>query len=447
MRFPSLCCALLLVGCATYNERLEPFREAYESARFEEAEAEIEWLIDGSGPEDGDAVLYLLEKAMLELSRGRPEAAIPILRSCRDELDVRFDSSRALSTFGSTFTDDTYITYKGAAYEHVLVRVLLCLAELATGGPDAYAYAIQIGEMQERILADDYGEEVGYQPRQQYRRVAAGAYLQGVVREAVLDASEAEKIYARALDYEPGLQLAQRARERLQGGAFAAPGHGIVHVFYLAGRGPLLVETSARSTSTALRIAGIAAALLTGVIAPAGQANVPVPELIFRDNVRTLAVRAGGTQAQTSELLDVYRVARQSLDAEMPMIMARALLRRAAKTAVTTTAEVLARQEVKKEDRWIISLLALFANIAWTATERADTRLWSSLPASIQSARLELPAGVHTLDLGDGNRVPVRVSAGQVGTVLLLRPNLALPGRLVVDPYSRVSQGNHGKDG
>jgi hypothetical protein len=37
--------------------------------------------------------------------------------------------------------------------------------------------------------------------------------------------------------------------------------------------------------------------------------------------------------------------------------------------------------------------------VAWEATERADTRCWSTLPATIQACRIELPAGRHTLAL------------------------------------------------
>ncbi|NNF97414.1 MAG: hypothetical protein HKM94_10855, partial [Halobacteria archaeon] len=41
----------------------------------------------------------------------------------------------------------------------------------------------------------------------------------------------------------------------------------------------------------------------------------------------------------------------------------------------------------------------LLVNIAGVLTERADTRSWLSLPANIQMARLQLPAGTYSLSI------------------------------------------------
>ncbi len=44
-------------------------------------------------------------------------------------------------------------------------------------------------------------------------------------------------------------------------------------------------------------------------------------------------------------------------------------------------------------------MAGLVVNIVGVLTERADTRSWLSLPANIQMARLQLPAGTYTFSI------------------------------------------------
>ena len=72
-------------------------------------------------------------------------------------------------------------------------------------------------------------------------------------------------------------------------------------------------------------------------------------------------------------------------------IIARAAMRRLFKIGVTEgTKEAINR----RRDPLLDILISLFG-IAWTATERADLRCWSLLPASLQVMRAEMPAGEY----------------------------------------------------
>ena len=70
----------------------------------------------------------------------------------------------------------------------------------------------------------------------------------------------------------------------------------------------------------------------------------------------------------------------------------------------------------------------------WAATEGADLRSWSLLPASFQALRVEVPEGEHEVVLralrngrmvGAEQRVRVRVHAGYNTFVLGLTPTQA----------------------
>jgi hypothetical protein len=479
-----------LSACSSYDKKMASFREAYWAADYPRANAEIDAVIAASSgakkdvvvashaldssvkADKGDTYLYLLDKGMVELADGRPENAVNLWRRARDEMDVRMSSSLA-AHFAAVFSDDTALNYNGADYEHVMVRVMLAIADLVAGGGDARAYAFQVGEKQEQILGSPLGQEAGYKPREHYRRVGAGAYVQGISLESDGAVSEAERVFRRMLDYEPGSLLGKAGLERAAGGVYAPAGNGVLHVFYLAGRGPYLVEGTSPATDQAMMIAQVATTVVTGTIAPLVQTAVPVPVLAVVDpSVGGLSVRAGEALIGTENLLDVNGVAREQLEAMSPMVIARAILRRAAKTAVTSAVEKVGQDVArgggdnenggKRRVRGdsgprngngrerdagaevagtAIQIAAILGNLLWTATENADTRCWTTLPATVQAGRMELAAGDHRIELGDGSFASVKITAGRDSYLVIVRPNLAKPGSVLIDPYSRAEAG------
>ncbi len=451
-------CALALAACRAPDQRIAPFAEAWERADFVRAEQEIDALVaDEAGvdpeivassrgldesidPRKGDTFLFLLEKSMTRLAADDLDATIDLLRRSRDVLGERYNDADVTGWLAAALTDDTLLEYKGADYEHVLVPSLLALADLLEGGQDAYAYALQVGEVQERILGSTFGENVdgkgnGYNPRKQYQRVAVGAYIEGLVRERESFTDEAFKAYERAREWGPGAAALAEACERTTNGVYSRAGHGVVHVFYLGGRGPRLVQGRSPVTENALFLANVTS-IVTGGVGTLGQASIPVPTVAATNlSVPPLEVRAGGTTlGLTSLLLDVNQVAVQQLEANMPWILARAVIRR---TSKAVGANVAQRSVERHNDPTAGLLVGILTNLVLTAGEKADTRNWTSLPATIQVARVELPEGVHALTLGPVMKADVRVAAGKDSYVLVLQPDLSSRGVVIVDAWSR----------
>ncbi|NUQ35970.1 MAG: hypothetical protein HUU29_13645 [Planctomycetaceae bacterium] len=446
--------ALSIAGCATHADRLTGFRAAWGNADFKAADAEINHLLADEADlsvEDvareralnvpageDDAVLLLMEKAMVLLAEGDTGAATSLLRRARDTLDDN-EFAGVDDFMQAAISDDTAYDYPGQDYERITIRVLLALMDLISGEGDAYAYALQVGEEQEQILASDFGDKQGYKPREHYRRVAVGAYLQGIMLESTLAPDEARFAYERMLSYQPDSLLGKAGLERVTNGRYANPGNGVLHVFYLAGRGPHFEQTYDHATSDAVRIAGLIATIATDSIVPFAQADIPVPALsIADDRPMPLTVRAGEGIADTETLLDVNQVALEQLSAMMPMILARALVRRAVKSSIITGASKAGAHLEGRDGKGLSEALGALGNLLWTATEQADTRNWCSLPAEIQAARLELPAGEQRVDLGAGMEASVRIRPGRDSYVLVLRPDLHKPGVVFVDRASRA---------
>lgn len=461
MQFPRalfLACALPLAACNTYDS--QRIADEWGAARFDEAEKAIDALIaDEAGVKadevtasrglseaidaaKGETSLLLLEKSNARLVDSDYDSAIDCLRRARDVLDTRFNQNDVGGWLNAALTDDRGIDFTGADYEHVMIPTLLALVDLLNGGQDAFAYALQIGEKQEAILGSTFGEDldagdgtkVGYNPRKSYQRVAIGAYMEGLVQEAKSSSSEAAKAYRRALEWSGDVDVVDAAVKRTTEGVYAQPGHGVVHVFYLAGRGPRLVSGTSSITEQAMLLATVGSIVIGHGIGTIGQTNVPVPVVWAQDTaISPLDVRGpNGAQALTSPILDLNRVASQQIEANLPWILARAAIRRSVKAVAAKAA-----MDAAGKDELGGVLAGIFTNLALTVGERADTRNWITLPAQVQVARLEVPEGAQTIDLGQGMSAQVNVAAGKDSYVAVVRPALALPGRVLVDVYSR----------
>lgn len=467
-----LCAAAVAVllsfaaGCATFSETTSDIRHSYRTSDYAQAEDAVDKrLAEETGvslkkikesngldasidPQKGNALLFLLEKGMIRLARGDAENAVKLFRRCRDAMDRNavFDAAAFLKEASSLFLDDTTRPYRGADYEMIMVRVMLALADLVEGGGDAYAYAAQVGERQEELIGSPLGEVKGargYKPRERYKRLGVGAYIQGMLREDSLAYGEAARAYGRALDFEGGAHpVFGPALKRAESGR-AKPGTGVLHVFDLAGSGPYLAETDVNPGTEALRLAGILLLITNNNIAVITQDAVPVPKAVSVDtSLPPLKVSSTGMTAETLTILDVNRVIDEQLDANMPWIVARAAARRAIKAVASQavgksveTAVSKGKNRKGRDENVLGELATIAASAITTGFENADTRSWTSLPAEIRSARLELPEGYQEVWFGDV-RKKVRIAAGHASYALVIRPSPLRPPVVLIDRYS-----------
>ena len=116
-----------------------------------------------------------------------------------------------------------------------------------------------------------------------------------------------------------------------------------------------------------------------------------------------------GQPVMSREVTDVNRMARRSLNEELPVIVLRQALRVVAKNEVRKTAASNGNEVGN-----------LLANIFNTLTEQPDTRSWQSLPSSINMYHTDLKAGTHTLSW-NGKQLDVRVSARRTTMVWVSR--------------------------
>lgn len=443
---------------SSYSERISDFEELYRSANFAVAEQVVDdriaqetaleisqvrdarLLAESPACATGDAFLYLLEKAMARLAQQDAAGALVLLRRARDEMDARAHASAA-DYLESTILDDTYRSYRAFDHELLMVRSLIALCDLMEGGHDAFPLALDIAAKQRELIETGFGAEVDWNYRLLYPRIAFGSYLEGVLLESKRRGSEAEKAYRNAQNDGCDAKLIASGMQRARSGRYTAdPGHGVVHVFFLLGSSPTLIETTHPPTDMGRMLAGVAITLVADSASAAMQVPIRVPQVAIRDDyVVPVEVGANGKSVAMSEsLIDLNGIVSEELDAMMEWIVARAMVRRAVKAAAAATLESVLRKNIDSKHADDIAFLAgSVLNMGTTAVENADTRSWTALPAQLHAARLELPVGVQHLAFGSLSGCDVRVSAGHDAFVIVIMPDPNLPAAVIVDRGSR----------
>ena len=232
-------------------------------------------------------------------------------------------------------------------------------------------------------------------------------YLRGVLREAThRDYDDAERAYRLVSAVRPQFAPASADLDRVIDGQHSASGHGVLYVIGCVGRGPVLTEVVAPTTSQSLSIASAILNSKTNQKTNGGRkrdglalpniASVKIPEVaVPNDNLAALGVvLEGQLRGATQTLTDIGELATLQVQSERPWTIARAVVRRAAKEAAIAKAGDSLGLEGSAG-----SVFHFATASAWSGIEHADTRCWGLLPREIQVFRIELTIGTHTIDL------------------------------------------------
>jgi hypothetical protein len=146
--------------------------------------------------------------------------------------------------------------------------------------------------------------------------------------------------------------------------------------------------------------------------------RIAVPNYpLQKPHINKAWLRVAETEAGTEVIENIDNLARDNLDTRLPAITAR------------TMARVITKKVAASSARDNEALAGFLLDIAGLISERADTRSWTSLPASIQIARIVVPPGKHNIYISTmrTGMVPVNfelehtinVAAGQINIITI----------------------------
>jgi hypothetical protein len=134
---------------------------------------------------------------------------------------------------------------------------------------------------------------------------------------------------------------------------------------------------------------------------------------VYRDNLTPtipLVTSINGVIYQSEEIVRLQSLAAKNLKDQLPILVTRQALR------------LIAKEQVRRETAKNSQLANIFVSIYNLASEKADTRSWSSLPSNVQILKVDLPVGEHQLQLlvqGKQELVKVRVNPNRITLINL----------------------------
>lgn len=405
---------LIVSGCSTHSKRVSQPRNLFYDGQMQACREGLEKLAK-SNRHDRDVVN--LDLAVVDLLSGQAKQAETKLREVRDRFDFLEQDSLAEKTV-SMWTDDQVRSYAGEDYEKILIRVFLSLSSLMQDGIDAESYTLQIQDKHEelgRMFAQRSGKEAS-----EYRSLPLGFYMRGMLREAThRDYDDAVRNYEVASSLLPNCEPLRWDLARARDGVHSQPGHGVVYVFAMVGRGPYKVEVAEQPTSDALLIADRIVSAVGPYKLPPTVAPIKIPDIVIpSSDVDSVGIRIDGNSiGPTTSLANIEQLALSTYRANRNSVIARAVARRVIKKAT-----VAAAKSSMGKNGGLAGIGMDIAGIAWEASEAADTRCWGLLPRDIQVLRVEVPAGDHQLQLnpllgtrpvGPSQTTSIRVIDGQ----------------------------------
>lgn len=376
---------LFLSGCATYSQRIGEVESKLAAGKPALALAALE---KQKGAER-DKALYLLEKAMLLRLNGDFRGS----NAAFEEAKGLIDSLSAVSvaeTAGSLLINDGTRSYLGEPFEQALLHAYAALNYLDLDDIEAARVeSLQADVKLKELAQDDDG------PLSQN---AFARYLAGIVYEERGEWSDALISYRKA--WETFL---------VQGKLYPVKVPSFLESDLLRLTAQLdaqdehkrFQETFGRKTwpdAQAYADNGELVFLLHNGLAPRKQERISVIYPPVAERIVTIAlpyyevrpsgvthakVTIGKNEATTETVENVNALALKTLDASMPVITTRAIIRAVAKYKLS--------EKARKENR----SAGAAANLAALLTERADTRSWHTLPGEIQMARVLAPPGQY----------------------------------------------------
>lgn len=427
---------LLLIGfqsCGTYNSKTTLEADLY-SGNFDAAITNIDQ--NKFLQKDRNKLLYFMEKGKLEHLRGNYETSNALFEQAYIMIDDRIKTN-AGQAIAAKFTNPMAEPYKGEDFEKVSIHYYMALNYFMLGMPNEALVEAKRINIKLIELNEKYPEN-----KNKYSEDAFSQILQGLIYESTGDINNAfiayrnaEEIFNRGDGSFFGTRMPEQLKKDLirtagqmgfreeydayvqkympqpetgtkkkQGAMpLATKAEGEAVIFWENGLGPAKdqIVITASTAGPFFYASYMEGDVLEEIIIPIptgtdlGSINaIAIPKYRERQSYYSkAAVIADGKEYDLELAQDFYPIAKQCLKDRMLRETIDLVLRFAAKKAASAGLGALGKELLGDAGG---ELVKLGGDIAGAATEKADTRNWQSLPATINYTRVPLKEGDNT---------------------------------------------------
>ncbi|OYQ32251.1 hypothetical protein CHU92_14290 [Flavobacterium cyanobacteriorum] len=416
-----------LSACSTYNSQLGIENDLY-NGDFDKVASTIE--NNRFLKKDKNRLLYLLEKGKAEHLRGNYEASNRLLEEAYLLVDDKIKTSAA-QYVAAKFTNPNAEPYKGEDFEKVTIHYYKAINFFMMGRPDDAL--VEAKRINLRLL--EFNDK--YEGRKnKYTRDAFSQILQGIIYESTGDINNAfiayrnaEEIYSSSNNVYFGVKFPEQLKQDLLRTAMqlgfrqeyddylkkfnfakdyvpAPPAPAEAILFWENGLGPakdqiiLTVSASLGAFVATYTEDGITREIIIPIPRDVdlGVINaIAIPKYNRRESFYKHAIVTCNSNEQNLETVeDFYPIAEQCLNDRMMREVVDLALRFATKKAAGAGLGTIAKENLGGD--WG-DIVRAASDIAGAATEKADTRNWQTLPATISYARFPLKQGENKATL------------------------------------------------
>lgn len=444
----------ILSGCNSYTGQTKGLSGAWKSGNMVAA-AEIATKEATERANSRDAILWHLEHGTVLRAAGDLEGSTKAF----DEAEIKVNEweekakVRVGAETGAILTNQSFLTYRGRAYDKVMMNTYKALNYLAQNNYESARVELNRALQRQRDAVDENAKrieesqeiaakakdgtvEVDEGTKQEYDVDRAmsdpktgpaleaalteansrlGAYadyvnpfsvwLDGIFFSTVgydnSDAERGRKSLERAATFNPDNTYLQQDFQMAEEVARGAKVPAITYVIFETGMAPYRDE---------LRI-DIPTFIVTSNLAYVGAA---FPRLKFNDLYNPgLSVMASGQLLNTLPVSSMDSVIARDFKNEWPSIVTKTLI----STATKAIAQYAAQKAVENQDWKVRLAVAAIGAISQAALNSADLRTWMTLPKEFQYARFPTPAdGTLTLSAGL-QTTAVTIEPGKINVV------------------------------
>lgn len=367
--------ALMTTGCATYQGKVEKARQHIVASDFTAAEKHLQPLAD---EESGDQLVYLLDYATTLQMGGRlKESNTYFLKA--EKLADQLDYHSISRITGSLLMNEEMKQYKGDTFEKIFINAYLAMNYLEMGNLDeALVEARRINDKYKLYRSEE---------KKVFELNSFAKYLSAMIWEADKKYDDAFIAYKEAYDLDPKIEtikedLLRSAKKSQRMEEYKR----FKKEFLLNSESPdwydkekaelVVIFQQGWGPRKKFNPRDVKFPILTPVIADTKKLKIKLEK-----NGKIIQ------EEKTKFAYDVESAAIKTFQDDQASLLAR-------RVGAFVAKEVTARELSRRDDT-----LGALAWVFMHASERADLRQWSTLPESIQVARIYLSPGEYDLSL------------------------------------------------
>ena len=465
-----LLCIPVLFSCATYQRKLSAYYQQVDAGHYERADA----LLSSNGflQRDRNQLLYYMEKGKLFHLRGLYDSSNLYFNKADDLIEEKRKS--AGDVFLGASVNPMLQTYLGEDHERFLIHYYKAINYLQLGNTEGARVEARRIQLSEDALNDKTRKE------NKYQQDAFALILQGLLYEASGEANNAFISYRNAAELYLknggnyyGVSLPNQLKHDLISAARASgfgdqadyyanatkakeemnvqPAGGWLVVFIETGSAPVKQEIRYSVTRGANGFYFYGNdGLRQDIFIDRNRFNdnqlnqirnttIAIPYYQARSfNSPAVQIRLNGNNYRAEDVANMNALCARLMQERIGKEIANALIRQLVKKVAEKGSEAIATAAAQKSDtkkdgtkkteaekrkdaqnaEAIGAAVGLIMNVVNSATEKADTRNWQSLPAFIQYVRIPLQVGVNTIELSAGNQQKTITVQGNGGIQL-----------------------------